>query len=71
MRMVSPRHTFVDSASPVLATDAPEGNSRLRSAADQRVFDLVARGVNSGKPVLVDATYFAGLRARIQSKHSD
>lgn len=46
--------------------DVPESYGP-RNEEDQRVYDLVTAGQNSGEPIPVDAAYFARLRARVAS----
>ena len=52
------------------APELPQGYGP-RNEEDQRVFDLVNKGINSGAPLAVDASYFARLRARIAAHKHD
>lgn len=71
MHMSARNIKSVELADGPMATDAPPESPCSRGEEDRRVYDLVARGMNSGQPIPVDASYFIGLRARFPSKQSD
>ena len=56
----------IDPAELMPIPNAPESYGP-RNEEDQRVYDLVTAGLNSGEPIPVNTAYFACLRARIAS----
>ncbi|WP_035057779.1 hypothetical protein [Andreprevotia chitinilytica] len=49
--------------------DVPESYGP-RNEEDQRVYELVTAGIESGEPIPVDESFFARLRARILAHKS-
>jgi hypothetical protein len=68
--MPVPNLKALDPAELMPIPDVPESYGP-RNEEDQRVYDLVKAGLDSGEPIPVDAAYFARLRARIASYKSN